>query len=118
MAERLTAVAIALVALATAAVATADRRATHSERRAIANAIELPTKCTKARISTVDDRWAAASWKPRPKDKCMPYASNGVVVLNHKVSRWRIVTEGSSFNCSYLYRHVPRAVAQDLRIDC
>jgi hypothetical protein len=53
MLGRLAVAAIALVALAAAAVATADRKATQDERRAIAKVVELPTKCTKARISTV-----------------------------------------------------------------
>ena len=111
-------VAIALVALAAAAVASADRRATHSERKEIATVLELPTKCTKARVSTVDAKWAVASWKPHPHEKCAPYAADGVVVLKHKGNRWKVVTEGSSFGCSYLYRHVPRDVAEDLGIDC
>jgi hypothetical protein len=115
----------ALAALALSAVlvaaAVADRKPTRDERRAIAKVVKLPAACAKVRISTVteDPEWASVYWKPHPKDKCMPYASNGVVVLKQKPSgRWKIVTEGSSFSCSYLYRHVPREVANDLGIDC
>ena len=113
-------VAIALVALASAAVVSADRRATHDERRAIAKVVDLPTKCTKARVATVtpEPKWASASWKPHPKDKCAPYARDGVAVLKLKREHWKFLTAGSSFDCPALYRDVPREVADDLGIDC
>ena len=57
----------------------ADRRATSDERKAVARAVDLPTKCAKVRISTAtaEPKWASAIWTPGPK-KCEPYASNGV----------------------------------------
>jgi hypothetical protein len=111
---------IASTALLAAGLASADRPANHDQRRAIAKVVALPTKCTKARISTVtaEPKWAAASWKPHPTDKCAPYAADGVVVLKLKRDRWKFVTAGSSFDCPDLYRQVPRKVVEDLGIDC
>jgi hypothetical protein len=112
--------AVALLALLAVSVAGADRRATRDERRAIAKVLELPRKCTKARIPTVtpEPKWAAASWKPHPAEKCAPYAADGVVVLKYKRNHWKFVTAGSSFDCSDLYRDVPKTVVDDLGIDC
>jgi hypothetical protein len=120
MRRAVAAAGVAIIALSAATAATADRRATHDERRAIAKVVQLPTKCTKARISTVtpEPKWASASWKPHPKHKCKPYARDGVAILKLKSNGWKVATVGSSFSCSFLYRHVPRAVAEDLGIDC
>jgi hypothetical protein len=111
---------IALLALAGASGAGADRRATKGERRAVAKLVDLPPVCAKVRVSTVtpEPKWASVSWKPRPKDKCEPYARDGVGIAKRKGDRWRFVTAGSSFDCPYLYRHVPREVADDLGLDC
>lgn len=122
--RRSLAIAVAgAVAMAGAANVSADRRPTDKEHRAIARAVELPRKCAKVRISTETERprWASSSWRAGPG--CQPFASDGVTVLKKKKrgdrpARWRFVTAGSSFQCSDLYRDVPRAVAKDLRIDC
>jgi hypothetical protein len=37
-------------------------------------------------------------------------------VLHHTRGRWRVVTDGSAFTCPI--RHVPGAIARDLRISC
>jgi hypothetical protein len=100
--------------------AAADRKPTRDERRAIAKKVDLPAKCAKVRISTVteDPEWASVSWKPRPKDKCQPYARDGVAVERYKNGHWKFITAGSSFTCHALYRDVPRDVVEDLGIDC
>ena len=106
--------------LALVATAAADRAPTFDERRDVARAVDLPTKCAKVRISTAtpEPKWATALWTPGPK-KCEGYASNGVSVL--KVNRnghWRFVTAGSDFTCSELYRDVPKPIVRDLEIAC
>src|SRR5262245_8094893 len=111
--------AIALLALLVAS-AGADRKPTPDERRAIAKVVDLPAKCAKVRISTVTDdpEWASVYWKPHPKDKCMPYARDGVAVERFKKGHWKFITAGSSFTCRELFRDVPRDVVDDLGIDC
>jgi hypothetical protein len=98
----------------------ADRKPTRDERRAIAKTVDLPAKCAKVRVSTVTEgaQWASVAWKPRPKEKCLPYASNGVSIVKYRNGHWKFVTAGSSFTCHALYRDVPRDVADDLGIDC
>ena len=111
--------AITLLAVLVAS-AGADRKPTRDERRAIAKVVELPAACAKVRISTVteDPEWASVYWKPHPKDKCMPYARDGVAVERYKNGHWKFITAGSSYRCRDLYRDVPRDVADDLNIDC
>ncbi len=113
----------AAVALMDAAAADADRAPSPNERRAIARAADLPRKCAKVRVSSVATRpkWASVSWQDAPG--CQPFASDGVAVLKKKQRegrrpRWRFVTAGSDFDCPDLYDQVPRAVAEDLGIDC
>jgi hypothetical protein len=114
----------ALAALALSVVlvaaAVADRKPTRDERRAIAKVLDLPAKCAKVRVSTVtaEPKWASVAWKPRPKDKCMPYASDGVAIAKYKNGHWKFVTAGSSFTCGPLYRDVPHDVVKDLGIEC
>jgi hypothetical protein len=111
--------AIALMALLVTG-ASADRKPTRDERRAIAKVVELPAACAKVRISTVtsEPEWASVYWKPHPKDKCMPYARDGVAIERYKNGHWKFITAGSSYTCRGLYRDVPRDVAKDLGIDC
>jgi hypothetical protein len=112
-------IALALTSLLVSGAA-ADRKPTRDERRAIAKVVELPAACAKVRISTVTDdpEWASVYWKPHPKDKCSPYARDGVAVERYKNGRWKFITAGSSYTCRGLYRDVPRDVAKDLGIDC
>lgn len=116
----LAALLVAALTLLAVGAASADRKATNDERRAIAKEVDLPTKCAKVRISTVTEstEWASVYWKPRPEEKCMPYARDGVAVLRLKKSDWRFVTAGSDFTCNGLYKDVPREVVRDLDIPC
>jgi hypothetical protein len=108
-----------LVAVLGVAAADADRRATSSERKAIAKVVDLPAKCAKARVSTAVKRpkWASVYWKPGG-ERCEPFARDGAAVLKRRDGKWRFVTAGSDFDCPRLYRDVPRRVVEDLDLPC
>lgn len=114
------AILVAALALIAVTAASADRKATHDERKAIAKQVDLPTKCAKVRVSTATEssEWASVYWKPRPKEKCTPYARDGVAVLRLKNGKWRFITAGSDFVCRQLYKDVPQEVVSDLDIPC
>jgi hypothetical protein len=118
MARLLTAL-ILLAMLALPAVVQASRKPTSKEKAQIAAVVQLPSKCARVRVSTVTKKpkWGSVSWR-NGGGECMPLASNGVTVTKKSHGRWRFVTAGSSFTCGELYKQVPQAVAQDLKISC
>ena len=116
--RRLAVVVVVLGLLAMAASAAAQRRPTSEERAAIAKRFDVPAKCLRIRVSTVDERWARMNFKGRKFEDpdCAPHAADGIVVLRHKRGKWRFVTAGSSFDCPV--PETPPEVAEDLRIPC
>jgi hypothetical protein len=114
------AIITALMALlAFPAVVRADRKPNSKEKAQIAAVVQLPSRCARVRVSTVTKKpkWGSVSWR-NGGSECMPLASNGVTVTRKSHGRWRFVTAGSSFTCGELYKQVPQAVAQDLKISC
>ena len=110
----------ALLALSVAADAVALRKPTHSERRGAAKVVGLTAHCATVRISTVttEPKWASVYWRPGPSS-CKQFARNGVAIVRKRAGgNWRFVSAGSSYDCPSLYRDVPQAVAEDLKIDC
>jgi hypothetical protein len=107
-----------LIVLAAAAVAEAQRKPTPKERTAIAGKFDIPAKCLRIRVSTVNERWARLNYKGRKYDDpdCREHAADGIVVLKRKRGRWRIVTQGSDFECPV--PGTPPRVAEDLKIPC
>jgi hypothetical protein len=113
---------VLLAALAVApAVAVAHRGATKSERSAILAAVVRQHQLSKAQatcqlvtISTVNQRYAALTWRKHLSRACMRVAANGVIVEHRTAGGWRFVTVGSSFKCPV--KGVPIAVARDLDV--
>ena len=107
------------VALLLPAVVHADRKPTIKEKAQIASVVRLPAVCARVRVSTLSKKpkWASVSWT-RGGSRCDPLASNGVTVVRKSLGRWHFITAGSSFTCGELYKQVPRAVAEDLKIKC
>jgi hypothetical protein len=79
---------------------------------------QVPRQCAAVYRSTVNRSWASAEFHPQRgwASRCEKFGSNGVAILHHTKGRWHMVTAGSDFTCPI--RHVPAAVAQDLRISC
>lgn len=100
------------------AAADARRKATKSEKRAIARVFNAPPKCAKVFISTVDRRWASYQFNAKKIDvsPCEQAAADGIAVLRKRNGRWRFVTAGSSFECPV--PDVPKRIARDLRVRC
>jgi hypothetical protein len=113
--------AIAVLALGLLpAVASARYGVSGSRKAAITKAaFGAPSpQCYRVYISSASRFWASAEFDPTRGyvSACQPYGSNGVVILRHRGSRWRIVTEGSSF--STCPASVPIRIARDLRVPC
>lgn len=110
----LLAVALPSAALARIAVSGADK--TPVVRAALGATV--PRQCAAVYVSSVNGSWASATFDPQHgwSARCSKFGSNGVVVLHRVHGRWHMVTAGSSFTCPI--RHVPAAVARDLRIAC
>jgi hypothetical protein len=120
---KLTRVLVALLVVAgmAPAVALAHRHATQSERAAILADVVKQDQLTPAQalcqvvtISTVNQRYGAATWPRRLSKSCRKVAANGVTIEHRTAAGWRFVTVGSSFRCPI--RHVPAAVARDLGV--
>jgi hypothetical protein len=79
---------------------------------------QVPRQCAAVYRSTVNRSWASVQFQPQHgwTSRCQKFGSDGVVILHQMNGRWRMVTAGSDFTCPI--RHVPAAVAQDLRISC
>lgn len=98
------------------ASAQADRAPTKRERSEIAQAIGVPKRCLRTRISTaVKRRYSASSIRNRRRS-CARWAADGVVIFKRRRGHWRFVTSGSSFDCPV--PGIPRKVAKDLDIPC
>jgi hypothetical protein len=104
--------------LLTAATADARRKPTRHERAAIAAKFDIPGKCLKIWVSTVNRHWARMEFNGKKFEDpdCKPHAADGVVVLKRKHGKWRMVTAGSSFDCPV--PKTPPRVVQDLKIPC
>jgi hypothetical protein len=78
----------------------------------------VPRQCAAVYVSSVNGSWASAMFDPQHgwTARCSKFGSDGVVVLHRVHGHWHMVTAGSSFTCPI--RHVPAAVARDLRIAC
>jgi hypothetical protein len=110
--------AIALLLAGTVAapgVASADRAPTERERASIARAVDVPKRCLKIRVSTVNRRWSAVRLR-LAKRSCQRWAADGVAVYRRRSGRWRFVVAGSAFECPV--PKVPRRVVRDLDIPC
>jgi hypothetical protein len=112
---------LAVLALAMPAAALARTAVTGAAKTPIVKAAlgaKVPRQCAAVYVSTVSRSWASATFHPQGgwSSRCQKYGSNGVVVLHDTGGRWRVVTEGSDFTCPI--RHVPAAVARDLRVSC
>jgi hypothetical protein len=112
---RLTLVVSLALALSVPAVAQADRPPTRSERLGIAKSMEIPKRCLRIRVSTVNERWSRASIR-NLKASCADHVADGIAVFRHRRGAWRFVTAGSSFDCPV--PDVPRRIAKDLKIPC
>jgi hypothetical protein len=112
-------IATAALALALPAIGQASRKPRVNEGIQIASVVHLPIRCAKVRISTETrkPKWGKVSFRPK-RTSCDPFASNGVTVVKKSAGRWRFITAGSSFECGELYKQVPKAIANDLGIDC
>jgi hypothetical protein len=98
------------------AAATADRAPTKAERTAVAKAADVPARCLKTRVSTVNSAYAS-SYRRNAKRGCKAYQADGVAVFKRRASgAWKFVTAGSAFSCPV--PHVPKKVANDLGIRC
>lgn len=109
---------LALALASIPALAQAERRPTKRERVGVAHAAQVPKRCLRIRVSTVNDRYASAYRRNR-KRSCRRYQADGVAVFKqrrHHRSRWRFVTAGSAFDCPV--PHTPKKVARDLHIRC
>jgi hypothetical protein len=119
--RRVTIGLLALLALALPSAALARIAVSGPNKTPIVKAAlgaTVPRQCAAVYISTVNGSWASAVFDPQHgwSARCTKFGSNGVVVLQRTRGRWRVVTEGSDFTCPI--RHVPAAVARDLRIAC
>jgi hypothetical protein len=112
-------IAVVALGLALPAIGQASRKPTVKEGIQIATVVHLPIRCAKVRISTETKKpkWGKVSFRPKG-DSCDAFASNGVSVVKKSSGRWRFITAGSSFECGELYKLVPKAIANDLGIDC
>lgn len=111
---------LTLLLLATSLVlpagAAADRAPTKAERAGIAEAADVPSRCLKIRVSTVNASYSSA-YRRNLRRGCKPYQADGVAVFKRrKAGGWAFVTAGSAFECPV--PHVPRKVARDLDIEC
>lgn len=115
MTRRLTLIVLT-TALVLPAAAAADRAPTKSERAGIAKAADVPARCLKTRVSTVNDDYASIHIRNQRRG-CKAYQADGVAVFKRrKTGGWKFVTAGSAFSCPV--PHVPKAVAKDLGIRC
>jgi hypothetical protein len=116
--RRLAVVTVLLAALALAATADARRKPTKGERASIGAAVDVPGKCLRIFVSTVNERWARMEFNAKKYDNpdCRPYAADGIVVLKRKHGQWKRITEGSAFECPV--PDVPRRIVKDLKIPC
>jgi hypothetical protein len=109
-------VAVAALATVVPVAAHADRPPTKRERAGIANKVEVPARCLKIRVSTVNTRWAKMRLRNLRKS-CQRWAADGVAVYKRrKDGGWRFVTAGSAFDCPV--PKVPPRVVTDLHIRC
>jgi hypothetical protein len=93
--------------------AIAQRPARKGERRAIAAELGQPTRCVRARVSTVRRKWAAAFSTDR--DGCYP--GNGVRFLKRRQGGgWRYKGSGpyEGPDQPYCPRVMPKPAARDL----
>jgi hypothetical protein len=116
--RRVTVVLTLLAVLSVAATADARRKPTTAERTALGKAVGTPGRCLKIFVSTVNEKWARAEFNGKKFDvpSCKAHAADGIVVLHHRHGKWRIVTEGSSFECPV--PDVPKRIVKDLKIPC
>ena len=104
----------ALALLPTTALA--DRPPTKRERAAIGKGVDVPVRCLKIRVSTVNTRWASMQVRSLRRS-CRRWAADGVAVYKRRTSGgWRFVTAGSAFDCPV--PKVPPKVVEDLHIHC
>jgi len=97
------------------ATADARRAPTTFEREELSAADQLPASCGIFWVSTVNTRYASVAFRPG-RARCLPYASDGVIVFRRIGPYWKYVTGGSSFDCPV--PKVPAPVVRDLRIPC
>jgi hypothetical protein len=116
--RRIAVVTVLLATLALAATADARRKPTKAERASIAAKFDVPGKCLKIFVSTVNHRWARMEFNGKKFDDpdCRPHAADGVVVIHRRHGRWKIVAQGSSFDCPV--PDVPKRIVKDLKIRC
>jgi hypothetical protein len=111
-----------LVAAVAAQAAFARRAPTGSERTAIVKALPAfyHQKCIRysIRVSTVDTRYAAVSFRfvpPRPSKTCSPF-DGGVLMKRIAPGRWKKTGEGSEWPCAKA--GAPTPVIKDLFGGC
>lgn len=109
---------VALLALVAAAPASASRPANPNETRLISAALNgigcdfyEPGACEyRFRVSTKNQRWAAARIVARPHH---PEVQEDIASLYHGKARWRVHQAGNGGGCD-----VPKAVRKDLHLVC
>jgi hypothetical protein len=98
-----------------AASANGEKVAHGAQKAAIVRAAfgsKPPVGCYKAYVSSVDHRYASASYGGSVAGRCVQWGSNGIVIEHYRRGRWHVVTEGSAYRCPI--RGVPNRVERDL----
>ena len=75
-----------------------------------------PAECVDVWISSISRFWAIEYSAGRRHGRCRRWTVDGAVFLHHTRGRWRIVYEGSDFDCSRIYPivKVRYAIGSDL----
>jgi hypothetical protein len=94
----------------------AARKATETERAALAQAAQAPRRCLRIQVSTARRGWASVSFKAPARASCLRYATDGVSVWRRRDDVWRQRFAGSSWSCPI--PGIPEAVREDLDLDC
>jgi hypothetical protein len=115
MSARFLSLTLLLVLSCLPAIAQADRAPSKRERAAIAGSADVPKRCLRIRISTVNRRYASVYIR-NARRSCRRWAADGVAVYKRGRARWRFVVAGSAFECPV--PKVPRRVVRDLGIEC
>lgn len=102
-----------LVAAGAADIGAASRTASKNEARALLRAYtpSSDVRVAKARISTINPRWAYAVLSH-------PQYGRNAVLFRKSGRKWRVASEGPDMTCTDLaqYRGVPLAPCEDLGV--
>jgi hypothetical protein len=106
---------VAVLLLGVLPSADAARRATASERRAMAKELTFRTACVRARVSTVNRRWAIAT--VRQRHGC-PVGNGFFYMKRRRGGGWRSLGSDGGWNeqSPVCPDRLPERVAKDLRL--